>query len=138
LQDRVTAAETAIATKANSTDLAVKANASQLGYALIDAGTISNNNRYVFNNPFGNGTPVLCYVEVYFNNKWYSPGVSFVNLSTWGGGGSFAGYVEGEGIIIQTGYVSVSYNSNTGCGLYGADINLSNAPCRIHVWKVTN
>lgn len=56
---------------------------------------ITINSRYVLTNPFGANTPVICWAEIFVDNKWSRTGYS----SATGVGCS---YVQGEGIIIQT------------------------------------
>ena len=105
-------------------------------YALLNFGTVTNNTRYVKDNPFGNYTPVICYAEIYANNKW--AGLDFVVFASGNVSGTIAHYVEGEGIIIQTGktYVMGSYSYETGSGHNWSGSVFRSALCRVHVWRL--
>lgn len=93
------------------------------------------NSRYVLPNPFGNNTPVICSVEVCINNKWGQAGFAYAPGS--GGYGTSGCYMQGEGIVVQTGSVAVaSASSNTGgCHGFTRDERIG-APCRVFVRKL--
>lgn len=114
--------------------LAGKLDTSKVGYALIDFGTVSKSGRTVRSNPFGNSTPVILRSEIQLNGKWAYPGVVYSS----GGYGTEATYVEGEGIVVQCGSLSVTPTdaSHGGSGIPGPGSILSSAPCRVHVWKL--
>ncbi|WP_067586384.1 phage tail protein [Endozoicomonas ascidiicola] len=105
-------------------------------YALLDFGTVTNNNRYVQVNPFGNDTPVLCVAEVYHNSKWSQIGFIYSSSSTKSYGIT-ASYISGEGVVIQTGDGRIMPSKAVHSGS-GADFTtpVTSAPCRVHVWRV--
>ena len=93
--------------------------------------------RYVLANPFGINTPVTGWVEIFVNNKWSQTG--FVYASNGGYGVSF-NYVQGEGIIIQTGgnavVSSFSYDAGGGHGRANEGGTVTSAPCRVFIQKL--
>ena len=104
------------------------------GYSLLSFGSVRYNSRYVKTNPFGNSTPVLCFAEVSIDNKWASAGWSY-----YASGQSFgtrAQYVQGEGIIVQTGTQLVMNNSAFSGGGHRNSSSRLSAPCRVHVWRL--
>jgi len=111
---------------------------SKLGYALVDFGTVGVYARYVQANPFGNSTPVICQVEIYFNGKWGAPGwVSWYSNPTMDAYGLRGGMVLGEGLVVQTArsYLEdASYNVGSLLGTVTGSI--TSVPCRMHVWKL--
>ena len=91
---------------------------------------IALNSRYVLTNPFGVNTPVIVWAEVFYNSKWARTGHST-------GYGVSASYVQGEGIILQTGQNSVFGVSNTYGGGHGAaSAVVTSAPCRVFIQKL--
>ena len=96
---------------------------------------IVNNFRYVLPNPFGINTRVDVTVELYLNGKWAGPG----HDGNTGTGNSSVGvsafYVQGEGIVIQTGTNFVSAQSSLVGGGHGVTSNSGtiSAPCRVAV-----
>lgn len=94
---------------------------------------IAINTRYVLPNPFGNNTPVECWAEVFANNKWARTGWAFANSR---GYGTDASYVQGEGIVVQTGSVNVTASSVNGGGGHGVTSGIETAPCRVFVRKL--
>lgn len=95
---------------------------------------IAVNTRYVLPNPFGINTPVVCWAEVFANGKWALPG--FVFAPNFGGYGTTASYVQGEGIVVQTGVNAVvTTSSNSGAG-HGISDGATSAPCRVFVRKL--
>lgn len=101
--------------------------------------------RYVLDNPFGANTPVICWAEIFVNNKWSQTGFasSVVGCS----------YVQGEGIIIQTGEEALLGNSSSTGGGHGYTIEkklvyavsgtpttvyypITSAKCRVFVQKL--
>ncbi|MGL4614696.1 MAG: phage tail protein [Shewanella sp.] len=94
---------------------------------------ITINSRYVLPNPFGNNTPVTCWAEVFANGKWSRTGFAFTN---GGGYGTDASYVQGEGVVVQTGSNAVLGRSNdTGSG-HDIATSVASAPCRVFVRKL--
>lgn len=93
--------------------------------------------RYVIPNPFGN-TPVACIAEVKrANGRWAPAGWLFVH--NVGSTGVEASYVQGEGIVIQTGSTGVAgHDAFTGGGS-GSDTggaSLDSMPCRVFVQRI--
>ncbi|HGA2239954.1 TPA: hypothetical protein ACIRVD_001563 [Enterobacter roggenkampii] len=111
---------------------------SKLGYALVDFGTVGVNARYVQANPFGNSTPVICQVEIYFNGKWGAPGwVSWYENSIMNAYGLRGGMVLGEGLVVQTARSYLESTSNNLGSLLGTTTGgITSVPCRMHVWKL--
>lgn len=111
----------------------------RIDYALISPETNpALGSRTVFENPFGNETPVLLEAE-YFNatlQKWSTaPGYFY---STSNRRGLKANYVEGSGILLAVGQHGI-VESTINCGA-SQDIAASYntvSPVRIHVWKIT-
>lgn len=93
------------------------------------------NSRYVLPNPFGNETPVIVWAEIFNMNKWANSGFVFAQ----GGYGTVASYVQGEGIVVQTGSIDIgSTSANTGGG-HGTPVLpnfIGSAPCRVFVRKL--
>ena len=106
------------------------------GYALLDFGLISINSRYILDNPFGNNTPALCFVEIQVNNKWFSPGYYTDDAGQYWTRLVKCGFVESEGIVIVTGNQSL----NTGTSVVGELVSgmsvVTTAKCRAHIWRV--
>ncbi len=98
-------------------------------------GTISTGRRYIIPNPFGINTPVIVQVEIFANNRWAKTGHQ-TNVNTGAGIGVDSSYVQGEGIIIQTGSGGLILNSLNMGGGHGTNIAVNSARCRVHVWKV--
>ncbi|MGL5012787.1 MAG: hypothetical protein ACRC6V_00640 [Bacteroidales bacterium] len=93
---------------------------------------ILHNNRYVLPNPFGINTPVICWAEIFHNNRWAKTGFVYSN----GGYGVISHYIQGEGVIIQTGGIALSSAAGeTGSGHGSIDVVYS-APCRVFVRKL--
>lgn len=94
---------------------------------------IAINNRYVLPNPFGINTPVECWAEVFANNRWALTGWAYANA---GGYGVQASYVQGEGVVVQTGLNAVlSVSVDTGSGHANLNV-ITSAPCRVFVRKL--
>ena len=90
------------------------------------------NTRYVLTNPFGANVPVLGWAEVYYNNRWSQTGY-------FDGYGVALNYVQGEGIIIQTGanalLTAKSSHAGGGHGMSGST-SITTAPCRVFIQKL--
>lgn len=92
---------------------------------------IAVNSRYVIPNPFGNNTPVVCWAELFINGKWSKVGWIY---DASGGWGADACYVQGEGIVLQTGSYRLAWDSNKSGGGHGwAGGTFTLAKCRIFV-----
>lgn len=98
---------------------------------------VAINSRYVLPNPFGSNTPVECWAEVFANNKWSRTGFTYAtNGSGSSGYGANASYVQGEGIVVQTGGNAVlTFSNNSGSG-HGISATVTSAPCRVFVRKL--
>lgn len=96
---------------------------------------IAVNSRYVLPNPFGNNVPVECWAELLIGGKWSR--VSWIYDSS-GGWGAVACYVQGEGVILQTGSYRLLWDSNKMGGGHGhsSGSTLTAAPCRVFVRKL--
>lgn len=98
---------------------------------------IAINSRYVLTNPFGSNVPVECWAEIFTNNRWARTG--FMHGShggSSGGYGTTASYVQGEGVVVQTGGNAVlTTSSNTGSG-HDITAVIMSAPCRVFVRKL--
>lgn len=97
---------------------------------------IAANTRYVLTNPFGVNTRVHVTVEVWVNNKWADPGFDGSTGTQDTSGGVVGYYVQGEGVVVQTGSFCVAAKSfllGGGHGYTGTQI--TSAPCRVAVRK---
>ncbi|MBP7547013.1 MAG: hypothetical protein KA754_03580 [Corallincola sp.] len=97
--------------------------------------SLAPNNSYILTNPFGINTRVDVVAEIWWNNRWAECGSA---SSTTGGLGTKATYVQGVGIVVQTGRVMVATNSPDGLGGHGVsspNAALSSAPCRVAIRK---
>lgn len=93
---------------------------------------IAINSRYVLPNPFGNNTPVICWAEVFANGKWSRTGFVFYE----NGYGTDASYVQGEGIVVQTGGSALLVRSHAGGSGHGITTAVTSpAPCRVFIRK---
>lgn len=97
--------------------------------------SIVKNSRYVLPNPFGASTPVECWAEVFFNGVWSRAGFIYSSGSD-AGAGTEASYVQGVGIVIQTGSATVITQSWRAGGGHGATTDAVSAPCRVFVCKL--
>ncbi|AKJ42818.1 hypothetical protein [Pragia fontium] len=92
---------------------------------------IGLNTRVIVDNPFP-GHCVICMVEVKFKDKWGAPG--FIYSS--GGHGTAAYQYDDDKIIVQSGNIQV-LNKPYNTGSPHAIADLTSAPFRVKVWKVT-
>ena len=96
---------------------------------------VANNSRYVLTNPFGVNVPVIGWVEIFVNNKWAQTGYAYAS----GGIGVGFSYVQGEGIVIQTGSDTLVSSSSSfaggGHGRVGGAL-VRSAPCRVFIQKL--
>jgi len=100
---------------------------------VIDLGTISNNNRYVEINPFGNENYMDCDVrcEIFANNRWFEP--VFYNNSGAGVNYGVDAHSMEEGIVIQSAnsYLWWGFSVQNGDGANGnSAVNLTSAQAR--------
>lgn len=99
-------------------------------HQIIDYGTVGTDKRYVKPNPFGNNSPVIVQAEIYFNGVWANSGYG----DDSDGKGTMASYVQGVGVVVQTGRRGVVDVSRWTGGGHGATTRSTSAPCRVHVW----
>ena len=87
-----------------------------IGYALLDFGTVNRNTRYVQTSPFGNNTAVDTEAEVLINGVWAAANWMYSTGSS-GGRGVNSGFVEGEGIVVIAGRLSLNSSNaiDMGC-----------------------
>ncbi|UWH29762.1 prophage tail fiber N-terminal domain-containing protein [Aeromonas veronii] len=98
---------------------------------------VEANRRYVLPNPFGVNTRVSAVLELYVNGRWAEPKMDGLSGSGIAAYGAYATYVQGEGIVIQTGATAVLVVSNqTGGGHGYTGASLTSAPCRVFVCKL--
>ena len=108
---------------------------------LVDAALPENitiDTRYVLANPFGANTPVIGWAEIFYNNKWSQTGFIYSSSGSGGYGVGF-NYVQGEGIIIQTGSVGLlpGKSSHIGSGHNKTGTTtVTSAPCRVFMQKL--
>lgn len=115
---------------------------SRVGYAMLDFGTMSVSQRKVMDNPFGVNQPVEVVAEIQRTDlsslpqpRWGETGWIY----SQGGYGVKASYMEGEGIVVQCGNVSMGNTSvQTGSPhQITSTANVNNFPVRVHVRKIT-
>ncbi|WP_438803019.1 hypothetical protein [Kluyvera ascorbata] len=114
----------------------------RLDYAMLDLGTMTLSQRKVMANPFGVNQPVEVVAEIQRTDlsslpqpRWGETGWIYAN----GGYGVKASYMEGEGIVVQCGNVSMG-NTSTQTGSphqITATTAVNNLPVRVHVRKIT-
>lgn len=114
----------------------------RVDYAMLDFGTMALSQRKVMANPFGINQPVEVVAEIQRTDlsslpqpRWGETGWILAN----GGYGVKASYMEGEGIVVQCGNVSMG-NTSTQTGTphqITATTNINNMPVRVHVRKIT-
>ncbi len=96
-------------------------------------GTPAVNTRYVLTNPFGINTPVIAMVETLMEGVWAEMGWFY----SGGGYGVKASYVQGSGIIVQTGSIHTGYTSSGIGGGHGATGgNKDGGRLRVQVWRL--
>lgn len=122
-----------------NTDLLAKSVATnaRIGYTLLSVPNPALGSRTVLANPFGNGTPVWCMVEIFHATlqKWVTTPLTYASGTL----GTSAWYAEGEGIILKCGYVAYVQGGTTSTAS-SQDISAdykTPSPVRIHVFKVT-
>lgn len=98
---------------------------------------VAINSRYVLPNPFGINVPVECWAEIFTNNRWARTGFMYgSNGSSSGGYGTAASYVQGEGVVVQTGGNAVLTTSSTSGSGHNIAAVITSAPCRVFVRKL--
>lgn len=98
---------------------------------------VAINSRYVLTNPFGIHVPVECWAEIFTNGRWARTGFMYgSNGSSSGGYGTTASYVQGEGVVVQTGGNAVVTTSSTSGGGHNIAAVITSAPCRVFVRKL--
>ena len=99
---------------------------------IIDFGTVYNNNRYVVDNPFGNDT--LCSTEIHLliDGVWSIPGSITIYDTGANIIGTEVGAIQGEGIVVQTGFTHV-YEGNTYYGGVGGSSRDTSSQARVVV-----
>lgn len=107
---------------------------SNIGYVLVDFGTLGTNVRKVLGNPFGNNTPVITVTEALINGRWGD--ISFLKQGGEGRGTS-GGFVLGEGLVVRTGRKSVSHHSDSDVGSVVPITIAQTAQVRMHVWRIS-
>ncbi len=132
----------ATAIAAGDADLLAKiiATNARIDYAMLDFGTMALSQRKVIDNPFGVNQPVEVIaetqrVDLTGGPVWANSGWIYAN----GGYGVLASYVEGQGIVVQCGNVSMGNTSTqTGSAHQVTATTLqNNLPVRVHVRKIT-
>lgn len=94
---------------------------------------IAINTRYVLANPFGVNVPVECVAEIYANGRWAKTGWMYAS----GGYGVLASYLQGEGIVIQTGGVALLPAAPRDIGsAHAQTANVFSAPCRVSIRRI--
>lgn len=96
--------------------------------------SVTKNSRYVLQNPFGNNTPVHCWAELFINGDWANVGYAYEPSS--GGYVTAASYVQGKGIVVQTGSAAVASTSHNTGGGHGSMATPTSAPCRVFICKL--
>lgn len=132
----------ATAIMAGDADLLAKiiATNARIDYAMLDFGTMAKSERKVMENPFGINQPVEVIAET---QRVDLTGAAVWAYSGWiyssGGYGVIASYVEGQGIVVQCGNVSMG-NTSTQTGSahqITATTAQNSLPVRVHVRKIT-
>lgn len=99
---------------------------------------VAINTRYVLQNPFGVNTRVQVIAELYLSGKWAVPGHDGNIGSGLVSVGTVGAYVQGEGVIVQTGVNGVASQSALLGGGHGitSTTTVTTAPCRVFVSKL--
>lgn len=110
----------------------------RIDYALISPETNpALGSRTVFENPFGNNTPVICVCEIFHATlqKWTTTPWIYVSPNSYG---MISSYSQGEGIVMTCGKTSfVATSLNCGASQEFTANYTTVSPVRIHVWKIT-
>lgn len=110
----------------------------RIDYALISPETNpALGSRTVFENPFGNNTPVICVCEIFHATlqKWTTTPWIYSSPNSYG---MISSYSQGEGIVMTCGkaaFVTISLNCGASQEFTANYTTVS--PVRIHVWKIT-
>lgn len=107
---------------------------SEIGYALLDFGTLNTNTVLIRPNPFV-GEPVIVRSELLAGDRWISEEWIF-QTHCYG----FASYADANEIKVAGGYgylFSSANNPVLPSKYFGTStIDAMSAPCRVHVWRV--
>ena len=110
----------------------------RIDYALISPETNpALGSRTVFENPFGNNTPVICVCEIFHATLQKCT----TTPSIYSGPNSYgmvSSYPQGEGIVMTCGKAAfVAISLNCGASQEFTTNYTTVSPVRIHVWKIT-
>ena len=98
---------------------------------------VAVNSRYVLPNPFGINVPVVCWAEIFTNNRWARTGFMYGSNGTSSGGyGTTVSYVQGEGVVVQTGGNAVLTTSSISGSGHNIATVITSAPCRVFVRRL--
>lgn len=110
----------------------------RIDYALISPETNpALGSRTVFENPFGNNTPVICVCEIFHATlqKWTTTPWIYSSPNSYG---MISSYSQGEGIVMTCGKAAfVAISLNCGASQEFTTNYTTVSPVRIHVWKIT-
>ena len=110
----------------------------RIDYALISPETNpALGSRTVFENPFGNNTPVICVCEIFHATlqKWTTTPWIYSSPNSYG---IISSYSQGEGIVMTCGKAAfVAISLNCGASQEFTTNYTTVSPVRIHVWKIT-
>ncbi|MFP3096823.1 hypothetical protein [Kluyvera sichuanensis] len=110
----------------------------RIDYALISPETNpALGSRTVFENPFGNNTPVICVCEIFHATlqKWTTTPWIYSSPNSYG---IISSYSQGEGIVMTCGKAAfVTISLNCGANQEFTTNYTTVSPVRIHVWKIT-
>lgn len=110
----------------------------RIDYALISPETNpALGSRTVFENPFGNNTPVICVCEIFHVTlqKWTTTPWIYSSPNSYG---MISSYSQGEGIVMTCGKAAfVTISLNCGASQEFTTNYTTVSPVRIHVWKIT-
>ncbi|MBC1188219.1 hypothetical protein HII27_21195 [Kluyvera sp. SCKS090646] len=110
----------------------------RIDYALISPETNpALGSRTVFENPFGNNTPVICVCEIFHATlqKWTTTPWIYSSPNSYG---MISSYSQGEGIVMTCGKAAfVTISLNCGASQEFTTNYTTVSPVRIHVWKIT-
>lgn len=102
-----------------------------IDYTLVDFGTMTNNQRKVMSNPFGNSTPVITTTEILIHDSWTQTFQGTVGYGTHGG------FLVGAGLVVRTG-VHYMNDKSIESGMLAETRDLyREARVRMHVWRVS-
>ena len=103
------------------------------GGTAANPANITNNSRYVMDNPFS-GYQVDAKVEIYYNNVWGEINNMVAPSNSTAQGIIVSSY--NEQIVIQTAYTSLTGGYLSDGNPFMINTHITSAPCRVKVWKV--